>query len=89
MCMFFCVLKDYPVSWPRASKFRNPELVKSYIRRVLAMGYGTYNFVKYFKGSGVPRACILNTKIRKKRREEKVVPINSKKGEVRKKYFLF
>ena len=44
-------------------------LIKSYIRRVLATDYRTYNFVKYFKGSGVPPARILNTKSRKRRRE--------------------
>ena len=33
------------------------------------MGCGTYNFVKYFKGSGVPHFRILNKNIRKKRRE--------------------
>ena len=32
-------------------------------------GYGTYNFIKHFKVSGVPRACILNKNGRKKRRE--------------------
>ena len=51
------------------------------------MGYGTYNFIKYFKGSGVPRASILNIKSRKNRREHCYRKL--KKGKGRKKYFLF
>ena len=43
--------------------------MKYYIRQGLSTDHGTYNFVKYFKGSGVTRASILNTKSRKKRRE--------------------
>ena len=65
--MFVRGLKDYLVSQIRAPGFRNPELIKSYIRLVLATGYGTYNFLKYFKRCGVPRACILTINIRKKR----------------------
>ena len=49
--------------------FRNPELIKYYIIRVLATVYRTYIFVKYFKGYGVPRARILDIRSRKKRRE--------------------
>ena len=44
-------------------------LIKYYIRQFLATGYGTYNFIKYFKGYGVPCVCILNVKSRKKRIE--------------------
>ena len=84
MCVCLSVaLKYYLVSYLRALGFRNPELIKSYIRRGLAMGYGTYNFVKYFKVSGVPCARILNEKIRK--REDNIVLVNSKKREGRKK----
>ena len=50
-------------------RFRNTDLIKSYIKRVLTTGYGTYNFVKDFKGYGVPCDCSINTKSRKKRIE--------------------
>ena len=69
MCIFVRGLKDYLLSYLRASGFRNTELIKFYIRWVLATGYRTYNFLKYFIGSGVTRACILNTNSRKNRRE--------------------
>ena len=69
--MFVCGLKDYIVPSLRASGFINTEVIKPYIRWVLSTGYGTYNFVKYFKGSGVPHAIILNTNSRKKRREHR------------------
>ena len=70
MCVCLSVdLKDLLVSQLHASGFRNPKLIKSYIRRGLAMGYGTYKFVQYFKWYGVPCARILNTNSRKKRRE--------------------
>ena len=69
--MFFRGFKYYLVSYLRGSDYRNPELVKYYIRGVLATGYGTYNFIKYFKGSGVPRARIINIKSRRKRREHR------------------
>ena len=42
--------------------------IKSYIRRVLATGYVTINFIKFLKGSGASRACILNINSRKKRK---------------------
>ena len=51
------------------------------------MGYGTYNFLKYSKGFGVSCDHILNTNIRKKRREHRSCKIE--KGEGRKKDFLF
>ena len=47
------------------------------------MGYGTYIFVKYFKGSVVPRACILNTKSINKRKEHRSRKLEE--GEGRKK----
>ena len=75
------------VSYLRDSGFRNTKLIKSYIRQVLTTGYRTYKFVKYFKGSGVSRACILNTKSRKKRREHCSRKLEKVEG--RKKDFLF
>ena len=87
MCIFVRGLKDYLLSYLRASGFRNTELIKFYIRRVLATGYRTYNFFKYFKGSGVPRARVLNTKSRKKRRKHRSCKLE--KGEGRKRDFLF
>ena len=68
MYMFVRGLKDYLVSELLSLIFINTDLIKYYLGRGLATRYGTYNFVKYFKGSGLPRACILNTNIRKKRR---------------------
>ena len=57
--------------------------MKSYIRQVLATGYRKDNFVKYFKGYGVPRACIINTNILKNRREHRSRKLE--KGEGKKK----
>ena len=68
--------------------FRNPELIKAYIIRFLATGYGTYNFVKCFKGSGVPRAHILNTNSRKKRREHFSHELEKRKSKEEILYFL-
>ena len=44
-------------------------LIISYIRRVLATGYGIISFIKCLKGSRSTRASISNIKSRKKRRE--------------------
>ena len=54
-------------------------LIKYYIIRVLATGYGTYNFVKYFKEYGVPRDRILNTKSIKKSREHRSCKIKKRR----------
>ena len=47
----------------------NPVLIKFYIRRVLATGYVTINFIKFLKGSRSTRDRILNINSKKKIRE--------------------
>ena len=44
-------------------------LIKYYIRRVLATGYGAIKFIKFLRESRAPRACISNIKSKNKRRE--------------------
>ena len=51
------------------------------------MGYGTYNFVKYFKGSGVPCARILNTNSRKKRGEHIYCKLGKRRRKEERLYF--
>ena len=87
MCMFIRGFQDYLVSYIRASGFINTNIIKSYIRRVLAREYGTYNFVKYFRGSVVPRARILNAKSSKKGREHCYRKLEKVEGS--KKDFIF
>ena len=51
------------------------------------MGYGTYNFVKYFKGGGVPRACIINTNSRKSRSEHRYRKLEKRRRKEVRLYF--
>ena len=53
-------------------------LIKYYIRRVLATGYGAYNFIKFLKRSGASCACISNIRSRKKRREHRYCKIEKR-----------
>ena len=46
-------------------------LIKYYIRRVLATGFGAIKFIKLLKGSRAPRARISNIKSKNKRREHR------------------
>ena len=69
MCVPVRVLRDYLVSYLKTLGLGKPVLRKSYIRRVLAMGYGTINFIKCLKGSRATHARISNINSRKKRRE--------------------
>ena len=69
--MFVRGFKDYLVSQIQTSGLENPVLIKSYIRRVLSTGYGTYNLIKCLKGSRTPCARISNIKSRKNRREHR------------------
>ena len=71
--MFVRGFRDYLVSYIRALGLENPVLTKSYIRRVLATGYGTINFTRFLKGSRATGACILNIKSIKKIREHFLV----------------
>ena len=65
----------------------DPVPIKSYIRRVIAMGYGKINVIKCLKGSRATRARISNIKSRKKIREHRYRKLE--KGEGRKKDFIF
>ena len=68
---FFRGFRDYLVSWLQDTGLEKHVLIKSYIRRFLAMGYGTINFIKFLKGSRETRARISNIKSKKKRRERR------------------
>ena len=50
MCVPVCDFRDYIVSYLQTTGFKNPMLIVSYIRRVLATGYEAINFIKYLKG---------------------------------------
>ena len=62
-------------------------LIKYYIRRVLATGYGKIKFIKFLKGSRENRARISNIKGRKKRREHLYREIEKKGKEGRNNFF--
>ena len=67
--MFVRGFRDYLVSYLQDLGIENPVLIKSYIIRVLATGYGTINYKKFLKGSRASHACISNIKSTKNRIE--------------------
>ena len=59
---------------------RNPVVIKYYIRRVIAPGYGRINLIKLLKGSRATCFCILNIKNRKKRREHRFCKLGKRRS---------